>query len=102
MELRDDVTTPELGGLRWLTVAPTGSPTLPLPLWPRPDRRVRRRHGRPAQDPGGKGAAGGRLFSTDDCQTRDDELKRRAWTSRRSRPSALHGIDAAPGDPSGN
>ena len=32
MELRDDITLPELGGFRWLTVGPVGQPDIALTL----------------------------------------------------------------------
>jgi catechol 2,3-dioxygenase-like lactoylglutathione lyase family enzyme len=50
LELRDDVTLPELGDFRWLTVGPVGQPGHRAdPPAPARAARVRRRHDRQAQ-----------------------------------------------------
>ena len=38
-EVRSDVTVPEMGNFRWLTVGPPGSPTSPSCSWRSPGRR---------------------------------------------------------------
>src|SRR5881397_2340804 len=69
MELRDDVTVPEMGNFRWLTVGPPGQTDVALTLMAVP--------GPPVFDPEtrdklneliAKGAAGGLFFATDDCR----------------------------------
>src|SRR6266508_3123464 len=76
MELRDDVTVPEMGNFRWLTVGLPGQPDVALTLMAVP--------GPPVFDAEtreqimalmAKGAAGGLFFTTDDCKTSYDELK---------------------------
>ena len=78
MELRDDITLPELGGFRWLTVGPVGQPDVALTLMTVP--------GPPVFDAEtseqlkalvAKGAAGGLFFATDDIQSTYEELKSR-------------------------
>jgi catechol 2,3-dioxygenase-like lactoylglutathione lyase family enzyme len=90
MELRDDVTVPEMGNFRWLAVGVPGQPDVALTLMAVP--------GPPVFDADtrdqlralmAKGAAGGLFFSTDDCQASYEELKNR-------------GIDAGFRDTSGN
>ena len=86
MELRDDVTVPEMGNFRWLTVGPVGQPDVALTLMAVP--------GPPVFDPEtqeqlkslmAKGAAGGLFFSTDDCRATHKELSAKgvdwAWYS---------------------
>src|ERR1700709_2343036 len=77
MELRDDVTMPELGGFRWLTV---GLPGQDVAL------ALRGRPGPPVFDAEtqahlkalvAKGVAGGLFFSTGDCQGSFEELVKR-------------------------
>ena len=71
MEVREDVTVPEMGNFRWLTVGLPGQPDVALALLPVPgppvfDEETRAQlHALVA-----KGAAGGLFFSTDDCQGR--------------------------------
>src|SRR3954468_20757025 len=71
MELREDVTLPELGDFRWLSVGPVGQPDVALVLMAIP--------GAPVFDDDtrqklsellSKGAAGGVFLQTDDCRAR--------------------------------
>jgi catechol 2,3-dioxygenase-like lactoylglutathione lyase family enzyme len=103
MELRDDVTVPELGNFRWLTVGPVGQPDVALTLMAVP--------GPPVFDPEtqqqlkslmAKGAAGGLFFSTDDCRATYEELKSRGVEFQQEPTEQPYGIDAAFRDPSGN
>jgi catechol 2,3-dioxygenase-like lactoylglutathione lyase family enzyme len=103
MELRDDVTMPEMGDFRWLTVGPAGQPDVALTLMAVP--------GPPVFDAGtteqlkdlvAKGAAGGLFFSTDDCQASYQELKSRGVEFTEEPTKRPYGIDAAFRDPSGN
>ena len=103
MELRDDVTVPEMGNFRWLTVGPVGQPDVALTLMAVP--------GPPVFDPEtqeqlkslmAKGAAGGLFFSTDDCRATYEELKGRGVEFQQEPTDQPYGIDAAFRDPSGN
>src|SRR3954463_587191 len=69
MEVRADVTVPELGNFRWLTVAPPGQESIAIVLMAIP--------GPPVMDPQtadevkalmAKGFAGTIFLTTDDCQ----------------------------------
>jgi catechol 2,3-dioxygenase-like lactoylglutathione lyase family enzyme len=76
MELRDDVTVPEMGNFRWLTVGVPGQPDVSLVLMSVPGPPVFDEETR-AQITAlmAKGAAGGLFFSTDDCRKSYEELK---------------------------
>ena len=78
MELREDVTVPELGNFRWLSVGVPGQPEVSITLMAVPgppvfdeDTRARSRRSSP------RGAAGGLFFSSDDVQGSYEELKSR-------------------------
>jgi catechol 2,3-dioxygenase-like lactoylglutathione lyase family enzyme len=103
LELRDDVTLPEMGNFRWLTVGLPGQPDAALALMAVP--------GPPVFDAGtrekieeltAKGAAGGLFFSTDDCRATYEELKGRGVEFTEEPSERPYGIDAAFRDPSGN
>jgi catechol 2,3-dioxygenase-like lactoylglutathione lyase family enzyme len=103
MELRDDVTVPELGNFRWLTVGHPGQPDFALALMAIP--------GPPVFDPStsdqlktllAKGAAGGLFFSTDDCRATYEQLKSRGVEFQEEPAERPYGVDAAFRDPSGN
>ena len=103
MELRDDVTLPELGDFRWLTVGLPGQPDTALTLMAVPgppvfdaDTRAK------VMDVVAKGAAGGLFFNTDDCQATYEELKGRGVEFTEEPSERPYGIDAAFRDPSGN
>jgi catechol 2,3-dioxygenase-like lactoylglutathione lyase family enzyme len=102
-ELRDDITLPELGGFRWLTVGPVGQPDFALALMTVP--------GPPVFDEStaeqlkalmGKGAAGGLFFATDDCRGDYEELTSRGVEFTEEPSDRPYGIDAGLRDPSGN
>src|SRR5919197_2300834 len=78
MEVRSDVTLPEMGDFRWLTVGPPGQPDVSIVLMAIP--------GPPVMDDEtaeqvrtlmGKGFAGTIFLVTDDCQASYEELKGR-------------------------
>jgi catechol 2,3-dioxygenase-like lactoylglutathione lyase family enzyme len=103
MELREDVTVPEMGNFRWLTVGLGGQPGVALTLMAVP--------GPPVFDADtaeqlktlmAKGAAGGLFFSTDDCQATYEELKSRGVEFTEEPSKRPYGFDAAFRDPSGN
>jgi catechol 2,3-dioxygenase-like lactoylglutathione lyase family enzyme len=103
LELRDDVTLPELGHFRWLTVGMPGQEGAALALMAVPgppvfDDETRQQ----LQKLVAKGAAGGLFFATDDCQASYEELKGRGVEFQEEPTKQPYGIDAAFRDPSGN
>ena len=103
LEVRDDVTMPELGGFRWLTVGPPSQPDLALALIAVPDAPVLDADtAAKLKEIVAKGAAGGVFFSTDDIQATYEELKGRGVEFTEEPSQRPYGIDAAFRDPSGN
>ena len=103
MEVRNDVTLPELGDFRWLTVGPPGQEDFAIVLMAIP--------GPPVFDPEtteqvktlmAKGAAGTVFLTTDDCRASYDELKARGVEFIEEPEERAYGIDAGLRDPSGN
>ena len=102
MEVREDVTVPEMGNYRWLTVGPPGQSDLAFILnVPAP----------PVMDAAtaaelkaivAKGIAGGFHLSTDDCRASYEELKGRGVEFVEEPTERPYGIDAAFRDPSGH
>jgi len=102
-ELRDDVTLPELGGFRWLTVGLPGQPNPALALMAVPGPPVFDEETRDQlQALVAKGAGGGLFFSTDDCQATYEELKSRGVEFTQEPTKQPYGVDAGFRDPSGN
>ena len=103
MELRDDVTVPEMGGFRWLTVGVPGQTDVALALLPVPGPPVFDEETEKAlKTLVAKGAAGGLFFSTDDVQGSYEELKGRGVEFSQEPTKQPYGIDAGFRDPSGN
>ena len=102
MELRDDVTLPELGGFRWLTVGLPGQ-DVALALMTVPGPPVFEAETQ-AQIKAlvAKGVAGGLFFSTDDCQGSFEELRKRGVEFSQEPTTQPYGIDAGFRDSSGN
>jgi catechol 2,3-dioxygenase-like lactoylglutathione lyase family enzyme len=102
LELRDDVTLPELNNFRWLTVGIPGQDVaVSLVAVPGPpvfdeDTRVQ------ILNVMAKGAAGGLIFSTDNCQASYEELKTKGVEFQQEPSEQPYGIDAGFRDPSGN
>jgi predicted enzyme related to lactoylglutathione lyase len=103
MEVRSDVTVPELGDFRWLTVAPAGQPDVAIVLMAIP--------GPPIMDPEtaeqvrslmAKGFAGTIFLTTDDCHAAYEELKGRGVEFVEGPEERPYGIDSSFRDPSGN
>ena len=103
LEVRTDVTVPELGNFRWLTVAPPGQEDVAIVLMAIP--------GEPVMDSEtaeqvktlmGKGFAGTIFLATDDCQASYEELKGRGVEFTEEPEDRPYGIDSAFRDPSGN
>src|SRR3712207_1474473 len=103
MEVRSDVTVPEMGNFRWLTVGPAGQPDVAIVLMAIP--------GPPVMDPEtaeevrnlmGKGFAGTVFLTTEDCQAAYEELKARGVEFVEAPEERPYGIDSGFRDPSGN
>jgi predicted enzyme related to lactoylglutathione lyase len=102
LELRDDVTVPELGNFRWVTVGVPGQDVavslVAIPGPPVFDDETRKQ----IVNIVSKGAAGGLMFSTDDCRASYEELKGRGVEFLQEPTEQPYGIDASFRDPSGN
>ena len=103
MELRDDVTVPEMGNFRWLTVGPAGQPDVAIVLMEVPGPPVFDEETAAAlKTLVAKGAAGGLFFVTDDIQRTYEELEKRGVEFSQPPEQRPYGVDAGFRDPSGN
>jgi predicted enzyme related to lactoylglutathione lyase len=102
-EVRSDVTLPEMGDFRWLTVGPVGQEDFSVVLMAVP--------GQPVLDPdtrqqvldlSAKGFAGTVFLTTDDCRASYEELKARGVEFSEAPEERPYGIDAGFRDPTGN
>jgi uncharacterized glyoxalase superfamily protein PhnB len=103
MEVRSDVSFPELGDFRWLTVGPAGQTDVAIVLMAIP--------GPPIMDAEtadqvralmAKGFAGTVFLATDDCRASYEELKGRGVEFTEEPEERPYGIDSGFRDPSGN
>lgn len=103
MEVRSDVTMPELGDFRWLTVGPAGQPDIDIVLMAIPGPPVMDEStAAQVRDLMGKGFAGTVFLVTDDCQKSYEELSARGVEFTETPEERPYGIDAGFRDPSGN
>jgi catechol 2,3-dioxygenase-like lactoylglutathione lyase family enzyme len=103
MEVRADVTVPEMGGFRWLAVGLPGQDDVALALLPVPGPPVFDEETRDQLEALlAKGAAGGLFFAVDDCQKSFEELRARGVEFSQEPTQQPYGIDAGFRDPSGN
>jgi catechol 2,3-dioxygenase-like lactoylglutathione lyase family enzyme len=103
MELREDVTVPELGNFRWLSVGVPGQPDVAITLMAIPGPPVFDEDTRAQiQALLAKGASGGLFFATDDARGTYEELKNRGVEFLQEPAEQPYGIDAGFRDPSGN
>jgi uncharacterized glyoxalase superfamily protein PhnB len=102
-EVRSDVTLPEMGDFRWLSVSPPGQEDFAVVLMAIP--------GAPVMDEGtagqvrdlmGKGFAGTIFLTTEDCRAAYEELRSRGVEFTEEPEERPYGIDAGFRDPSGN
>lgn len=103
MEVRADVTLPEMGDFRWLTVGPAGQEDFSIVLMAIPGPPVM--DGETAgqvRDLMAKGFAGTVFLTTDDCQASYEELKDRGVEFTEAPEERPYGIDSGFRDPSGN
>jgi catechol 2,3-dioxygenase-like lactoylglutathione lyase family enzyme len=103
MEVRADVTLPEMGDFRWLTVGTAGQPDVAIVRMAIP--------GPPVMDSEtaeqvrslmGKGFAGTVFLATDNCRASYEELRGRGVEFTEQPEERPYGIDSAFRDPSGN
>ena len=102
-DVRIDVTVPEMGNFRWLTVGPPGQPEIAIVLMAIP--------GQPVMDPAtadevrslmAKGFAGTIFLTTDDVYADYEQLKSRGVEFSEEPEERPYGIDSGFNDPSGN
>ena len=103
MEVRSDVTLPEMGDFRWLTVGPPGQEDVAIVLMAIPGPPVMdEATAEQVRDLMGKGFAGTVFLTTDDCQASYEELKARGVEFTEAPEERPYGIDSGFRDPSGN
>jgi catechol 2,3-dioxygenase-like lactoylglutathione lyase family enzyme len=103
MEVRDDVTVPEMGNFRWLTVAPPGQQGVALALLDIPGPPVfDEETAAQVRSIVAKGAAGGLFFLSDDVRGTYEELKQKGVEFSQEPTEQPYGLDAGFRDPSGN
>jgi uncharacterized glyoxalase superfamily protein PhnB len=103
MEVRSDVTVPELGDFRWLTVSPPGQDDIAITLMAIPGPPVMdSATADQVRDLMAKGFAGTVFFTTEDCRASYEELKARGVEFTEPPEERPYGIDAGFRDPSGN
>jgi catechol 2,3-dioxygenase-like lactoylglutathione lyase family enzyme len=103
LELREDVTVPELGNFRWLSVGVPGQPDIAITLMAIPGPPVFDAETQDAiKTLVAKGVATGLFFATDDVQATYEELKDRGVEFQQEPTEQPYGVDAGFRDPSGN
>jgi predicted enzyme related to lactoylglutathione lyase len=102
-EVRSDVTMPEMGNFRWLTVGPPGQDDFAVVLMAIPGEPVMdKATAEDVRELMQKGFAGTVFLTTDDCQTAYEELSGRGVEFTEKPEARPYGIDAGFRDPSGN
>ena len=103
MEVRADVTLPEMGNFRWLTVGPASQPDIAITLMAIPGPPVMDAEtAEQVQTLMAKGFAGTVFLTTEDCQASYTELKARGVEFTEPPEERPYGIDSGFRDPSGN
>ncbi len=103
MEVRSDVTMPEMGDFRWLTVGPAGQDDVAIVLMAIPGPPVMDEEtGEQVRDLVAKGYAGTIFLTTDDCRAAYEELSSRGLEFTEAPEERPYGIDSSFRDPSGN
>jgi catechol 2,3-dioxygenase-like lactoylglutathione lyase family enzyme len=103
LELREDVTVPEMGNFRWLSVGVPGQPDVAITLMAIPGPPVFDAETQEAIETlVAKGVASGLFFSTDDVHATYEELKSRGVEFQQEPTEQPYGVDAGFRDPSGN
>lgn len=102
-EVRSDVTLPELGGFRWLTVGPVGQDDVGIVLMPiMGPPMIDEETERDLRSVIAKGFAGTVFLTTDDCRAAHAGLVARGVEFVEEPQEQPYGIDAGFRDPSGN
>jgi uncharacterized glyoxalase superfamily protein PhnB len=102
-EVRGDVTLPEMGDFRWLTVAPPGQSDIEVVLMAIPGPPVMDEEtAEQVRTVMGKGFAGTLFLTTDDVYASYEELKQRGVEFTEAPEERPYGIDSGFRDPSGN
>lgn len=102
-EVREDVTVPELGNFRWLTVAPPGDAGTAIALMAIPGEPVFDKEGAAeVADLVAKGRCTAMFFTTDDIYRDYEQLKARGVEFLEEPTERPYGIDCGFRDPSGN
>ena len=103
MEVRNDVTLPELGDFRWLTVGPPGQEDFAIVLMAIPGPPVMDADtADQVRDLMSKGFAGTVFLTTDDVHADYEALRARGVEFSEEPEERPYGIDAGFRDPSGN
>jgi catechol 2,3-dioxygenase-like lactoylglutathione lyase family enzyme len=103
MEVRSDVTLPEMGDFRWLTVGPAGQPDVSIVLMAIPGPpMIDAETAEQIRTLTAKGFAGTVFLTTDDCRAAYEELRDRGVEFVETPEDRPYGIDAGFRDPSGN
>ena len=103
MELRQDVTVPELGDFRWLTVSPAGQEDMAITLMAIPGPPViDTETAEEIRSLMSKGFAGTVFLVTDDCRKEYEQLVARGVEFTEAPEERPYGIDCGFRDPSGN
>lgn len=102
-EVRADVTVPELGNFRWLTVGPPAQQDIAVTLMAIPGPPLMdAASAKQLRDLLGKGFAGTLFLTTDDVHASYEELKARGVEFLEEPEERPYGIDSGFRDPSGN
>ena len=102
-EVRNDVTLPEMGEFRWLTVGPAGQDDFSIVLMAIPGPPVMdEESAEQVRTLMAKGFAGTVFLTTDDVRADYEELRARGVEFTEEPEERPYGIDAGLRDPSGN
>jgi len=102
-EVRADVTLPEMGDFRWLTVSPPEQEDVSIVLMAVPGPPVMDEETtQQVESLMAKGFAGGVFLTTDDCRAEYERLRERGVEFTEAPEERPYGIDCGFRDPSGN
>ncbi len=102
-DVRMDVTVPEMGNFRWLTVAPPNQPDIAVVLMAIPGPPVMDAQTRQdVRNLMAKGFAGTIFLETDDVRGAYEQLRKQGVEFSEQPEERPYGIDSAFRDPSGN
>lgn len=101
-EVREDVTMPEMGNFRWVTVGPVGQADIAIVLMAVPAGMLDEPTTQAVLDLTAKGLAGTVFLTTDDIQGDYDRLSERGVEFTQEITEMPYGKDTALRDPSGN